>query len=801
MDAERFKLDYDAIDYAVSADDVRRLDGGDWGKDIIGQPRAVEALEMGTAIRARGYNVFVTGAPGTGRRTAVLRTLAGYKPGVFELKDYAYVYDFRSPLTPKALCFRAGQAFAFKKDIHALVENVKKLVAMQAESGDFKKKKEEIVGSWEKEENERLATFEAELAAEGFRVVQLQGEDGQTTTDILPVRDGEAISFDDLQALIQGGSLAETDFGKMRERYFEYMDRMRLLFIDLKRGRSKLEHRIENLRKEALEPLIRMECDFVAKRYPEDGVPEWLKEFERDALGHLYLFQTREDDEKPRAHRTPLARYGVNVLTDNGEAKSPPVVMETNPGYANLFGAIEQGNEAQAAPGVDRMAYLKIRAGTLLKAAGGFLVMQAEDLMQDEETWAALKRVLRSGKLEIQAQPGPFGPLPSVKPQPIDMDVKIILIGGEMIYDALYQADPDFQKLFKVCAEFDSTMPRNDEALREYVSFARKISREEGLREISPEGIAAIVEYGVRLSEYRDRLSTRFTKIADLMREADYRAAKAGKSQIEAADVEEAIRTRSWLSNLPEEKLADMIVSGQIILKASGSCVGRVNGLAVHDRGYYAFGLPAVISAQVSPGESGVINIEGESGLSGEIYDKAVLIVEGFLRSRYARDLPLAVSASICFEQSYTAVEGDSASSTAVYALLSAIARVPLRQDVAVTGSVNQMGQIQPIGGVNEKIEGFYQICKRAGLTGRQGVMIPKQNIANLTLNREVMDALRDGSFAIYAVSTIDEGIEVLAGIDAGRPDEQGAFPAGCFNARVSEELKRMADTVKEYLN
>jgi predicted ATP-dependent protease len=425
--------------------------------------------------------------------------------------------------------------------------------------------------------------------------------------------------------------------------------------------------------------------------------------------------------------------------------------------------------------------------------------MQAEDLVREEESWPAIKRVLRTGRLEIQPQSGPMGQPVAIKPEPLELDVKVVLIGGEMTYDALYSADPDFQKLFKICAEFDSTMRRNDESLKEYVSFARKITLEEGLLEPTHGGIAAVAEYGVRLSGYRDRLSTQFSRIADLIREADYRASMAGKDAIDAESVIEAERVRSWLADLPEEKMADMIMSGEIILEARGSRVGRVNGLAVHDRGYYAFGLPAVISAQVSPGESGVINIEGESGLSGEIYDKAVLIVEGFLRSRYARDFPLAVSASICFEQSYTAVEGDSASSTAVYALLSAIAGVPLRQDIAVTGSVNQMGQLQPVGGVAEKVEGFYRICKRAGLTGTQGVMVPRQNIVNLTLSNEVLDAIARGDFSLYAVSTIDEGIAVLTDRAPGVQDANGRFPKGSFNALVADELLRMAETIKEY--
>ncbi len=425
--------------------------------------------------------------------------------------------------------------------------------------------------------------------------------------------------------------------------------------------------------------------------------------------------------------------------------------------------------------------------------------MQAEDLISDPEAWTAIKRVLRTGRLEIQPQAGPMGQPLALKPEALELDIKLVLIGGEMTYDALYNADPDFQKLFKIYAEFDSTMPRNDASLREYVAFARKITTEEGLLEPNQSGLAAIAEYGVRLSGYRDRLSTRFSKIADLIREADYRASRDGKSLMDAESIIKAERTRSWLADLPEEKITDMIVSGEIILEAEGLRVGRVNGLAVHDRGYYAFGLPAVISAQVSPGESGVINIEGESGLSGEIYDKAVLIVEGFLRSRYARHFPLAVSASICFEQSYSAIEGDSASSTAIYALLSAIAGVPLRQEIAVTGSMNQMGQIQPVGGVTEKVEGFFRICKRAGLTGRQGVLIPRQNIVNLTLSREVLEAVAAGSFSVYAVSTIDEGIEVLTDRAPGELDAEGNFPKGSFNAMVADELLRMAETIKEF--
>ncbi|MDX9897679.1 MAG: AAA family ATPase [Spirochaetia bacterium] len=790
MLADTFRLKAEELDYSVSPEKTALLQGGNWGDSVIGQPRALEALSIGTAIRAKGYNIFVMGSPGTGRRTAVMKTLSAYVPPRLELHDAVYVYNFSSPMSPVALSFKAGEATAFKKDVHSFVENIKKIVAMHAESGDVKKHKEGLEAEWEATENGRLAAFEAQLALDGFRILQVQDGEGQTTTDILPVRDGEPVPFEDCQTAAEAGKISPEDFASLRQRYLSHMDTMRLLFVELRRGRTSLNDRLETLRIEALKPLIHAESDMLIARYDDERSREWIRLLEKDVIARLYLFQPE------RRHKSPLARYGVNVLTERGERDKPPLIYEANPSYANLFGTLDHGSGGQ---GEGRAPYLHIRPGSIVKASGGFLIIQAEDLLADGEAWAALKRVLRTGTWEFQAQSGPMGQVNAIKPEPLELDVKIVLIGGEMTYDLLYNTDPDFQKLFKVCAEFDSTMPRNDESLGNYVSFARKITLEEGLAEPNAEGMAAIAEYGIRLAGHRNRLSTQFSRIADMIREADYRASRTGKDMIDAEAVTEAENSRSWLANLPEEKLADMIVSGEIILEASGSRVGRVNGLAVHDRGYYAFGLPAVISAQVSPGDSGVINIEGESGLSGEIYDKAVLIVEGFLRSHYARDLPLAISAGICFEQSYTAIEGDSASSTAIYALLSAIANVPLRQDIAVTGSVNQMGQIQAVGGIAEKVEGFYRLCKRRGLSGTQGVLIPRQNIVNLTISKDILEAIDAGEFSIYAISTIDEGIEVLTERTPGARDAQGHFPVGSFNGMVSAELLKMAKTLQEY--
>lgn len=800
-----------------------------WGAELIGQPRALEALRMGIRIRSKGYNVYVSGAPGTGRRTAVLRALTREPVGSSRLHDIAYVYDFEAPLAPRVLLFPAGKGREWKADLHRLVESLKEIVHLQDESEAQKKTESAMTAELEAEENRCLAEFEAELAAKGFRAVQLEGEGG-VSMDIVPLvpkRKAEAeqepsepaekgpetdeeaeslgleeSSFEALQDLVASGQLPEADYNALRERWYGYMDRMGRLFADLRRGRSELSHRIQKSREEALKPQVKAETSLLAERWPDPAIRAWISALEKDVLSHLYVFRPspeRQETEhaRGRRHGPALARYGVNLVVDRSGAEQAPVVLENHPSVGNLFGFVESRPDDD---GDTRSAYLKIRAGSYLEASGGFLVLRAEDVLGEEEAWLRLKRALQDGKAEIQPREGPFGAGTWLKPQAAPVDVKVVMIGGEGTYDVLYQADPDFQKLFKVHAEFDSTMSLNPEGLKDYAAFVRKIVEEEGLLPTASGGLAAVAEEGARLAEYRDRLSTRFGLIADILREADYRARSEQRSIIDGEAIRGAVAARARLANLPEEKIEDMIRSGEIILQVEGSALGRVNGLAVHDRGYYAFGLPAVISAQVSPGEGGVINIEGESGLSGEIYDKAVLIVEGFLRSRYARDFPLAVTASICFEQSYTAVEGDSASSTAVYALLSAIANIPLRQDIAVTGSMNQIGQVQPVGGVNEKIEGFFRVCKQAGFSGSQGVMIPRRNVSNLILPREIQDALRAGQFHLWAVSSIDEGIEVLTGMEAGKPNERGDFSIDSFNGKVRRELQRMAKTIKNYL-
>ncbi|HUX39645.1 MAG TPA: ATP-binding protein [Rectinemataceae bacterium] len=846
MDSQRYELPLSQIDFTVGEEAGKAFapageDSGGvaWGIEVIGQPRALEALRMGVRIKSKGYNVWVSGAPGTGRRTAVLRVLSDEPGGVDRLRDIGFVYDFEAPLEPRMLSFAAGKGREFKRDLHRLVETLKEIVRLQAESDSQKKTESALVAQREEAENARLAAFEAELAADGFRAVQVEAGDGGGAMDIVPLAavgatapaegveaeaggtetteseasegalsdsaDAEAVptieetTFERLQELVTAGAMGEEAYNDLRNRWYAHMDKMRSIFAELRRGRAELDDKLRSLREEAIAPQVAAETRLFSKSWSDPAITAWLASLEKDVLGHLWIFHEGPAGRKgPSRRRSPaLGRYGINLVIDRSAADRPPVVVENHPSLSNLFGFVEPKPEED---GDTRTAYLRIRSGTFLQASGGYLVLRAEDILADEEVWVRLKRALQDAKVEIQPREGPFGAAAWLKPEAVPADVKVILVGGEGTYDALYQADPDFQKLFKIHAEFDSTMPRNAEGIRDYRAFASKIVGEERLLPIDTTGLAAVLEEGMRLAEYRDRLSTRFGLIADLLRESDYRAQVRNSTVIDGESVREAVAVRAHLANLPEEKLEEMISTGEIIMQVDGRATGRVNGLAVHDRGYYAFGLPAVISAQVSPGEGGVINIEGESGLSGEIYDKAVLIVEGFIRSRYARDFPLGVTASICFEQSYTAIEGDSASSTAVYALLSAIAGIPIRQDIAVTGSMNQTGQVQPVGGVNEKVEGFFRVCKQAGFTGNQGVMIPRSNASNLILPREIRETIAAGKFHIWAVASIDEGLEVLAGIEAGRPNDRGEFAPDTFNGRVRRELQRMAKTVKNYM-
>ncbi len=790
-------INHDQLSFDIAPSDVAALDDGGKVFDVIGQPRALKALEMAIQVHAKGYNVFATGMAGTGKRTAITKMLAAVMPEKRKLLDIAFVHNFNRPDAPEVLYFPKGRGAEFKDRMRKLTDELASEVRALFQDLSFRETRDKLLVETEGQESRTLAEFENRLRRDGFRIVQLEGDENQDMrSDIVPVVDGEAVDFQELQKHVSEGRLEPDHWESMRERYYKHLDEMEHLYRDLRKKRNEVEESISDLRAKTLKPKVDEAIEGIKKEFDDPIVVSYLDRAAADIVESSALFLP-DAPPKDELGNPPRQRYDVNVVLDHGETQGVPVIFERQPDYHRLVGRQDQTFDPHGDP---HTSFVNIRAGSLIQASGGYLILRAEDILSDEDSWNALKRALQDGVVEIRNQPGPFNMQASgLSPAPVKVDVKVVVMGSENIYDALYNTDEEFQKLFKVPAEFDSSMERTDEAVTRYIGFTRLITSDEGLKPLDHGGIAAIVRQGVRMSEFRSKLSTRFGIIADLIREADYWAGKMGKNIIDDEAVRRAQSERSHMHNLPEEKIDEEILSGELIISFRDNAVGRINGLAVLDRGYYAFARPMVITARVSPGNDGIINIERESGLSGEIHDKGVYILEGFLQSTYARNFPISIRASVCFEQSYIEVDGDSASSTEIYVLLSAIAEVPLRQDVAVTGSVNQMGDIQAVGGVSEKIEGFYAICKQVGLTGSQGVIIPRKNIENVILNREVEQAIANGMFHVYGVETVNEGLEILTGLEAGRRTQRGTFKAGTVNSLVEKRLQEMARTMKEF--
>jgi len=802
------KLQPDEIEYRFSEEYIKSLDIETENGSIIGQPRALQALKMGVEIPGKGYNLFVSGPSGSGRRTAVERILAESAVSQSDMPDIVYRYNFKNPARPKALYLPMGTGYSFKNMLHQMVENLKDKIKQCFEKDSYKAARDEMVSYLETEENRRIQEFEEKLKRNGFRIMQVDDAE-ERASDIVPLYEGRQTDFESLYALVQEGKLSEEEWNSKREQYYHYMDEMQSLFHDLKKNRHEFELEMGKLQKKTVLPVIKAESAIIREVFTQKDVKEYLNELEEDVSERLYLF-LQDGQGKDEYGNPGLIRYGVNVLVFNEKESDVPVIFEHAPNYENLFGTIETRADSE---GSMRSNFMMIKPGSLMLASGGYLVMYAEDIFNDEEVWNILKRSLLNGTVEIQPRANIIMPAgPRMKPEPVHISLKVILIGGEYYYDMLYQMDEEFAKLFKVPAEFDSVMDNVDENIKEYVRFikrrlkpgdkkahADKTSAGKVVADITPKGIAAVLHYGIRLAEHRKKLSTKFSHIADIIIESKYWAAKATRTRIEANDVEKAISMRKFFYNLPEEKTAEMMELGELVIPLKGSCVGRVNGLVIHDRGYYSFGMPAQISASVSPGHEGVLNIEKEAGLSGEIHTKGVMILDGFLRSRYAIQIPLSIAASICIEQNYAEVDGDSASATEILALLSAIADIPLRQDIAVTGAVTQRGEVQAVGGISEKVEGFYQVCKRLGYTGGQGVIIPEQNIDGLIVTSELRDEIRNGGFSVFPISTINEGLEILSGMPAGERTAKGGFKDRSFNYFVEKRLNEFAKRVKDF--
>jgi lon-related putative ATP-dependent protease len=760
---------------------------------IIGQDRAVKSLQFGLGIRDAGFNIFVSGMPGTGRTTTVRRYLEQVAREAPVPDGWCYVHRFADPSRPNALRFPPGCASTFQTDLAAFVSTALRAIRSAFESEQYAGHREALAQDFQRQRDMILFQVNEFAKQAGFSIQS-------TPVGLLtiPLRDGQpmpeeafvALPAEDRETIVQarGKVQAEIEAGVRQVRRLEKESEAQQEKLDRDVASYALSGLIEELRTSYGD-------------LPE--ISSHLDDLRDDMLANLAQIRAnpKEEPEPPfgglKAQEIRLRRYEANLLVDNGELTGAPVVIELNPTYLNLFGRIEQ--EAQFGTLVTDSTL--IRGGALHKANGGYLVLPVEELLRNPYAWDSLKRALQNREITIEDAAAQTGLIStkSLRPEPISLQIKVILIGRPDLYYLLRAYDEDYAELFKVKADFDTRMDWTEANIRDYASFVSTVCENEKLRHLDDHALAKLVEHGARLVEDREKLSTNFGELADIVRESSYYAAQDGASLVTVAHIRRAIDERFFRSSLLKERMEELVQRGTIMIDVQGEQVGQVNGLSVLGLGDITFGHPNRITAAVAMGKDGLVDIEREAQLGGPIHTKGVLILSGYLAATYAADKPLSLSARLVFEQSYSGVEGDSASSTELYALLSSLAGLPVRQGIAVTGSVNQKGEVQAIGGVNAKIEGFFQVCQARGLTGDQGVMIPASNVPHLMLREEVVGAVESGQFHIWAVRTIDEGIEVLTGVPAGDRQAHGTFPEGTVNRRVDDRLRTWAEAMRLY--
>ena len=772
-------------------------------EEIIGQERALEAIRVGLDINSLGYNIFVTGLAGTGRFTTIKCVLEEMDVKGKVPNDLCYVNNFKNTDMPHMLSLPAGQGNAFKKEMETLIEGLKKKIPLMFENETYLNKKKEVVEKYRTKQAELFREFEKKVNKENFSLVQIQ-MGPYSRPGIFPMIEGNPVNVDQLETMVEEGKLAREELERIRAKQSELVNELEEIFKETRKSEKEIKEELTSLDNEVASPVVIDSISDIREKFNFEKIRRYLEEVQEDILVNLSRFREKEEPSPspipgltfPQAADT-FGEYQVNVLVDNSETKGSPIIVETTPNHRNLFGTIERVVDRS---GLWKTDFTHIKAGSFLRASGGYLIFNALEALVEPGVWPALKRTLKNQVMEVQTfDPFYFFATSALKPEPIECNTKVIMIGDAHIYHLLYGYDDDFKKIFKIKADFDSVMNKDTDKIQQYAAFVRKICDEEKLRPFDKTGVAAVVEYGVRLTGRQKKLSTRFHLIADMTREANYWAMKDGSDVVKAEHVDKAIERKIYRVNLVEEKIQEMIDDGTIMIDSDGLVVGQINGLSVYNLGDYMFGKPARITVKTSMGKAGIINIEREAEMSGPTHNKGVYILAGYLRGKYAQDKPITMTASICFEQSYGGVDGDSASSTEIYALLSSISEIPLRQDIAVTGSVNQKGEIQPIGGVNEKIEGFFDVCKAKGLTGKQGVMIPHLNIGDLMLKKEVVQTVTEGKFRIYPVKTIDQGIEVLTGVKAGERLESGCFEEGTVNDLADKKLRELGTRIKEF--
>lgn len=748
----------------------------------IGQERAHQALEMGVEIMAEGYNILVIGPQGSGKRSAVQRVVDAHRQIQDPLQDILLVNNYEQQEHPCVVYLPAGSAVQLRERMRLFLLNVQKIVAQQIQSEEFKKQRDAFFQKLEDKERQTLNDFESRLKSHGFQLVHVEDEENTNVPDLVPIYKDQATTFEELEEVLRSGEISEEMWQNLRASYYHCMDEMKQIFHGLRLESREMEEKIAQLSRTVVQPELQKLIDQLKQDFPYKEAEQYFSNTFQDILKNLNEFISEREQSTDDGAMDIEARYGLSILVNNQELKERPLVFENNPTWGNLFGMIE-GKQEEA-------NFMSVKAGSLLRASGGFIVMRLEDLLREEDMWCQFKRVLESSEVVVQSPPSPLMQTISLKPDPVKISVKVILTSSEALYEHLYLQDQEFQKLFKILAEFDESMLFTEENCRMYLSFAQRIVHEEQLRPLTKDGMVEMLTYGVRMAKRRDRISCRLSLVADLLREANYWATKLDHTHIDMTAVKKAEAMRTYFHNLPQELIWREMENQQLLIDVTREEIGKINALVVIDRGFNTFGCPALITAQVFAGKDSIINIEREVGLSGEIHDKGVFILEGFLRGRFARRTALGISASICFEQSYEGVEGDSATLAEVCALLSALAKFPIKQGIGVTGSMNQMGTIQPVGGVSEKINGFFQVCQQVGLTGMQGVIFPESNLENIFPSEELHQALADRKFFLWPVKFFEEALMILSGLDIGIPDKKGKYPPLSLFGRIEHELK-----------
>ncbi len=776
---------------------------------FIGQERALRALKMGAELSAPGYNVFVCGLAGTSRGGTIARMVEELHPPTKESLDRCYVNNFKLTDRPRLLALPRGQANGFKKDMQAGIDFLRRRIPQVFEGEPFQRQKGRIVERFTVREKELMDDFTRRIAREQFALGHMQ-VGAVALPEIFPVLEGQMVPIEDISKMVHEGKLESPMAEDIERKYEQFRQEFTVVYRKTLTLSRELASELSYLEQEAASVLVDGVIEELKEKYAGPNIAEYLEEVRHHLLDNLDPFKEREgegehDEETPDGlpkaqggpERDPFRVYGVNVILAHSDEDKSPVIFETTPTYANLFGTIQRAYDTRGGWSSD---FMDLRGGSLLRADGGFLIMYSLEALSEVGVWRALKRTLNHNRLEIQPLEMfyPFGGS-AQKPEAIDINVKVILIGDRSLYELLYEYEEDFRKIFKVRVEFDEEMAMSDGVIAEYAGRLRALSEKENLYPFDRGAFAAMLEYGVRQAGRRNKVTARFIEIADLAREAHYNAAAAGESVVRAAHVRGALSSKMERHNLIETRIREMIQEGTLLVDVEGTRVGQVNGLSVLEIGGYSFGKPVRITATAALGKTGLINIEREANLSGRFHDKGMHIIAGFLRSQFAQDKPLSLAASICFEQSYSGVDGDSASSTEIYALASALSGLPLRQDIAVTGSINQQGDIQAIGGVNEKIEGFFDVCRIKGLTGTQGVMMPESNVEDLMLREDVLEAVTAGKFHVWPVGKVEQGIELLTGMAAGKKNGDGKFEPGTVLALIDERLHAMARTLKEF--